>query len=631
MKRSRPLNRIANSYGKWGVSLGAQVLVLSALAMVGSPLHAQDIKHHALSLVGAPQYGPDYKHFDWVNASAPKGGILHQWAQGTFDSLNPFTAKGVPTMAAGLMYDSLMDSSPDEPSVEYCLICEWVSYPEDFSSVTFKLRKRARFHDGQPITPEDVIYSMQAQKKAHPQYKFYYKNVVSAEKTGEREVTFTFNVKGNRELPQIVGQLSILPKHYWEGVGTKGQKRDLSKTTLEVPVGSGPYRVKAMEPGRYITYERVPDYWAKDLPVRIGQWNFDEIKYDYFRDRVPAFEAFKSGDLDVWQETSSKAWATQYNIPAVKKGWIKKEAIPHERVAPMQAFVFNLRKKKFQDIRVRQAFGLAFNFERANKTLFYDQYTRVNSFFGNSELQSKGLPSGRELEILEGLKDLIPAEVFTKEWKNPTAPTQLAHRKNLRKAVMLLKEAGWHTKGGVLRNKDNETFDVEFLLVSPDFERVVLPYTEELKRIGIKARVRLVDTSQYKRRTDNFEYDIIVGTFGQSHSPGNEQRDYWGSRAADAAGSRNLAGIKNKAIDKLIDMIVFAKSREELVEATRALDRVLLWNFYVVPQWHYPFTRLAFWDKFGRPKKVPSQTPALLQTWWYSKEKAVALQKARGK
>ncbi len=614
--------------------------------------------HHALSLVGEPKYGADYEHFGWVNPDAPKGGAIRGFVEGSFDSLNPFTVKGDPAAGLGLIYDSLLASSPDEPSTEYGQIAEWVSYPDDYSSVTFGLHPEAHWHDGKPITPEDVIFSLEAQKKAHPRYAFYYKNVVKAEKTGDHEVTFTFDVKGNRELPQIVGQLMVLPKHFWEGTGPDGQKRDVTKTTMEIPLGSGAYKIKSFDAGRSITYERVKDYWAKDLPVSKGQWNFDEIKLTYFLDRTPAFEEFKSGKLDYWNENVASQWATGYGFPAVEKGWVKKEAIPVERVAPMQAYVFNLRRKQFQDPRVREAFALAFNFEEANKKLFYNLYERVGSYFDNSDLASKGVPEGRELEILDEVRSEVPPEVFTTEWKNPVNKTPEDFRNHMREASKLLAEAGWTLqevdaeekedcgffcsilrtvglsstrKENVLRNADGEVLTAEFLLDNPDFQRIVLPYVQDLQKLGIKASVRMVDSAQYKRREDAHDYDIIIDTFAQSNSPGNEQRDFWGSAAADKDGTRNTAGIKNPAIDKLIDKVVFAKDRADLVAATHALDRVLLWNYYMVPHWNYPYERLVTWDMFGRPKTLPSQTAALMQTWWIDPEKKKALDAARGK
>jgi microcin C transport system substrate-binding protein len=618
---------------------------------------ATQTRHHALSLVGKPNYPAGFDHFDWVNPDAPKGGTLRSFAEGSFDTLNPYTVKGDAAGGLGLVNASLMATSPDEPSSEYCLICEWVSYPADYSSVTFGINPNARFHDGSPITPEDVIFSLEAQKKAHPRAAFYYKNVVKAEKTGDHEVTFTFDSKGNRELPQIVGQLDVLSKKFWEGDGADGQPRDITKTTMEIPLGSGPYRVKAFDPGRTITYERVKDYWAKDLPVNKGQFNFDEMKITYFLDRTPGFEEFKSGKIDYWVESTAGQWASGYNFPAIQKGLVKKEAIPVKRVAPMQAFVFNQRRKQFQDPRVRKAFALAYNFEEANKKLFYNSYVRVGSYFDNSELAAKGLPQGRELELLNEVKDQIPPEVFTTEWKNPVNATPEDFRNHMREASKLLNEAGWTLqevavedgscgtfcsimrsvglsaapKANVLRNAQGETLNAEILLVQPEFERIALPYVQDLQKLGIKASLRIVDSAQYKRREDTHDYDIIVDNFAQSESPGNEQRDFWGTAAADHDGSRNTAGIKHPAVDKLIDKIVFATDREDLLAATHALDRVLLWNFYVVPQWHYPFERIAYWDEFGRPAKLPSQTSALSQVWWYDAEKQKALDAARGR
>ena len=616
----------------WKLSLGGVAAVVASLVLGGSVASAADehVKHHALSLIGAPQSGPDFKHFPWVNPNAPKGGRLRQWAMGSFDSLNHFPVKGNSAAGLPLIYDMLMSPTPDEPSTSYGLVAEWVSYPEDFSSATFQLRKQARFHDGKPITPEDVIFSLAAVKKASPNYNFYYKNVVSAERTGDSQVTFRFDVKGNRELPMIMGELPILPKHYWEGTGANGEPRDLSKTTLEIPLGSGPYKIKEVDAGRSIAYERVADWWAKDLPVSKGQWNFEELRYTYFRDRVPAFESFKAGDLDYWRESSAKFWATGYDFDAVKRGLVKKQKLPVATVAPMQAFAFNTRRPQFQDPRVRQAFNLAFDFEWANKNLFYDEYIRVGSYFDNSELKSTGLPQGRELEILTGLKGKVPPEVFTTEWKNPVNPTPEDARKHLSMAAKLFAEAGWKTKDGVLTNAQGVQLTAEFLLVQPDFERLVLPIISTLERLGVKASVRTVDTSQYQRRQDTFDFDIVVANYPQSLSPGNEQRDYWGSEAADHDGSRNLIGIKNPAVDKLIDLVILAKDRAELVAATRALDRVLLWNHYVVPQWHLPFERHAMWDKFGRPERLPTRSSSFLRVWWYDGDAARRLTDARG-
>jgi microcin C transport system substrate-binding protein len=607
--------------------------LVCALALSGNALSASEnpVRHHALSLVGEPRHGPEYDHFDWVKVDAPKGGRVRQWAFGAFDTLNQFPdSKGRPAAGIELIYDRLMTSSPDEPATVYSNIAEWVSYPDDFSSATVKVRSIARFNDGTPVTPDDVVFSFEALKQVSGFYRSYYKNVSRAEKTGQDEVTFTFNLKGNRELPFIICELPVLPKHYWTAKGSNGETRDLSKSTLEVPLGSGPYRIKEVNAGRSITFERVKDWWGKDLPANKGQWNFDEIEFDYYLNKVAAFEDFKSGRLDYWAENSAKEWATSFNFDAITRGLVQKLEVPITRVQAMQAFVFNLRRPQFQDARVRHAFDLVLNFEWANKALFYNQYARVNSFFGNSDLQATGIPEGRELELLKTFEGKIPPEVFTEPYKNPVNATREDVRKNLENASKLLAEAGWHAKGGSLVNSAGQPLTAEFLLVQPEFERIVLPYKHVLDRLGIKATVRTVDTSQYQRRKDTFDFDIIVSSFPQSVSPGNEQRDYWGSEAAHKEGSHNLMGISNPVVDQLINRIVMSKDRADLVAATRALDRVLLWSHYVIPQWRAAFDRIAIWKAFGRPSRLPSQTVAFTRSWWYDETAAKKLNGARG-
>ena len=518
-----------------------------------------------------------------------------------------------------------MVRSEEESSTQYCLFCEWVSYPADIGSVTFKLREGAKWHDGQPVTPADVIFSMETLKAKdpnsglpyHPAYAQYYHNVSKGEQTGEREVTFTFDAKGNRELPFIVGELTIFPKHYWTGKDANGKPRDISKTTLEPPLGSGPYKIKAVRPSEWIAFERVPDYWGKDLPVRSGQNNFDTIEFQYYGDRSVSMEAFKSGQYDFRTETSAKAWATAYDFPALKEGRVVKRAVELERPKPMQGFAFNLRRPKFQDVRVRRAFNLAYDFEWANQNLFFGQYTRTSSFFEGQELAAKGLPSPEELALLEPLRDKIPPEVFTQEYKNPVNATPADFRTHLRDAAHLLKEAGYTVVDNKLQNSAGEQLSVEFLIDEETFERVILPFVENLKRLGIDARVRLVDSTEMKRREDNFDFDIVVGMFAQSESPGNEQRDFWGSAAADQPGSRNTLGIKNPAVDALVDKIIFAPNRDALVTACRALDRVLLWNAYAVPQWHSANERLAYWNKFGAPNPLPKISTGFPDVWWF--------------
>ena len=605
----------------------ALAIVLAGLSSVTAGAQDAPVRHHALSLTGEPKYKDGFTHFDYVNPDAPKGGLVRMADIGGFDSLNPVLYRGEAAGGLGLVFENLMADSLEESSTSYGLIAEWASYPADYSSVTFKLRDEARWHDGKQITPEDVIYSLEVNKEANPRMGFYYKNVSRAEATGDNEVTFHFDVKNNRELPMIMGQLTILPKHWWTGKDANGVQRDPMKTTLEAPLGSGPYRIKEVKPGRSVSYERVKDYWAKDLPVSKGQWNYDEIRFEYYRDETVAFESFKAGNLDYWSESSAKNWATAYDFAAVRNGLIKRQEITVKRTQPMQSFVLNLRRPQFQDRRVRQAFALAFDFEWANKNLFYGQYARVGSYFQGSELAApKALPEGRELEILSEVKEGAPPEVFTEIHSVPVNENPNDMRNNLRKAVQLLKDAGWEVKNGALTNAaTGQPMKVEFLLVSPLFERIVQPYLRNLERLGVKGSIRMVDSAQYTRRLNVFDYDIVVGNFAQSDSPGNEQRDYWGSDAADREGSMNLIGIKSPAIDKLIDRVIFAKDREELIAATRALDRVLLWNDFVVPQWYSPTVRIAYWNRYGQPTTLPALTPGFLQVWWFDQTLAAQL------
>ena len=617
------------------IAAAAALVTGAAMSVPAQAQTAADKKHHALSLVGEPKFGSDFKHFDWVNPDAPKGGVVRLWTLGGFDSLNPFSIKGRAAAGLGILsspiHSALMASSPDEPSAEYCLVCEWVSFPADFSSATFRLRDGARFHDGQPITPEDVIFSMEAQKKANPRLSAYYKNVVKTEKTGEREATFRFDDQRTPEMPTIGAQLQVLPKHFWEAKGANGELRDLDKSTLDIPLGSGPYRIKSIDANRSIVYERVADWWAKDLPVTKGQWNFGELRYTYYLDKTPAFEGFKSGQIDFWRESSAKDWSTRYDFDAVKQGRVIKNEIETKSLAPMQGFFFNLRRPKFQDPRVRQAFNLAFDFEFANQNLFFGLYKRVDGYFGNSELASSGLPQGRELEILKEVEKEIPPDVFTTEWKNPVNGSPEAVRRNLSMAAKLFAEAGYTVKNGVLTNAKGEQLTVEFLEAQPDFERVILPFKANLEKLGVKATLRIVDTSQYQRRQTDFDYDIITDTVAQSNSPGNEQRDFWGSAAADKAGSNNTSGLKSPAVDKIIEKIVFAKDRTELVAATRALDRVLQWSHLAVPQWRNPNDWVATWNMFGRPARLPSQATSFQQVWWLDEAAAAKLGPDRGK
>lgn len=595
---------------------------------------------HATSLTGEPKYGPDFKHYDYVNPDAPKGGTLNNIAQGSFDSLNPFviqgeSAAGLPPtgnpIGGGILYDTLLSQALDQPGTNYGLVAEAVAYPDDFSWVKFRLNPAAKWHDGQPITAEDVIWSFETLKRQTPLYNKYYHDVTKAEKTGEREVTFTFAISGNRELPNIMGDFPILPKHWWEGTDKNGNKRDFSKPTTEIPLGSAAYKIESVDFGKSIIWSRVPDYWGKDLPVEVGRNNFDRIRYEYFRDGNAAWEGFKKGGLqDYRSEPSISRWMREYDFPAFNRGDVVKKVFPERSLGRMQGFLINTRREKFKDIRVRQALNFAFDFETMSKNMFYGQYKRINSYFAGSELASSGLPQGKELEILQTVKGEVPEQVFTQEFKNPVSDTPQALRENLRNAVNLLREAGYENKDGKLVNtKTGEQLTIEFLGSDPRDERTVGPFMANLRKLGIDARLRPVDSAQYVARINDFDYDILgIMGMAQSLSPGNEQRDFWSSSTADTPGSRNYMGIKNPAIDKLIDKVILAKDRDELVAATHALDRVLLWNYYVVPQWYDDRTKIAYWNKFGMPDKQPEYVGVDPFSWWIDTAKEQAL-KAR--
>jgi microcin C transport system substrate-binding protein len=580
------------------IAAGAALVLMALTAEPAAP-QPKTTTAHAISMHGDLKYGPGFKHFEYVNPEAPKGGDVKLAAIGTFDSLNPFILKGVP--AAGMLaltFETLMVGSQDEPFSEYGLIAESIEVPADRSWVAFTLRPEARFHDGSAIAVEDVIWTFDTLKaKGQPFFRSYYAQVAKAEKVGERKVKFTFGPGENRELPLIVGQLPVLSRAYWA-------KRDFEKTTLDAPLGSGPYRVEAVEPGRSITFRRVKDYWGAKLPVRVGHYNFDTMRYDYYRDVTVAVEALKGGEYDFRQENVAKNWATAFNVPAVTQGLLRKEGIKNEVPTGMQAFVYNMRRPVFQDARVRKALAYAFDFDWMNKNLFFGTYIRTTSYFSNSELASRGLPGPEELKILEPLRGKIPDEVFTKEYMPPDGSN---HREAAREALRLLQEAGWVVKDQKLVNaKTGEPMAFEILISDPTWERIALPFAKSLERLGVTARVRTVDPAQYQNRTDNFDFDMIVAVWGQSLSPGNEQRDFWSSAVAATPGSRNLAGIKDPAV-----------------------DNVLLWGAYVIPQWHINIFRVVFWDKFGRPAINPRFALGFA-TWWVDAQKEAALGKRRG-
>jgi microcin C transport system substrate-binding protein len=602
---------------------------LCAVAML-APAHAEDgvTKSHGLSLFGDLKYGPDFKNFDYVNPEAPKGGTVRYAAIGTFDTLNPYQLKGNKPAGIFSLFDTLMFPSYDEPDTEYGLVAESVEIPADRTWVQYNVRKEARFHDGSPITPDDVIWTFETlRSKGDPHYRLYYADVVKVEKVGERSVRFSFRNGENRELPHIVGQLPVLSKTYWAS-------REFDKTILDEPLGSGPYKIESFATGRYIVYRRLADYWAKDLPVSRGRNNFDVIRYDYYRDQTVALEAFKAGQFDIRLENVAKNWAIGYESPALKDGLIKKAEIPNKLPQGMQGFGFNTRPNHplFGDARVREALGYLFDFEWTNKTLFYGAYTRTKSYFSNSDLASSGLPSADELKILDKYKGQIPDEVFTKAYEPPKTDGSGNIRDNMREALRLLKAAGWSVKGEKLVNDKGEPFEFEFLVAQPEFERIILPFIQNLGRIGIKANLRTVDPAQYENRMKKFDFDMTVVAIGESLSPGNEQREFWGSGAAEEDGSANYMGVRSKAVDDIIDLIVSAQTRADLVTRVHALDRILLHSYYVVPNWHITSFRVAYWDKFQRPKIAPPYSPAF-DTWWIDsgREQAVETQKAQEK
>ena len=594
-----------------------RVTVLGILAVTGAEAQQKTTVAHAMAMHGQPKYGPDFKHFDYVNPNAPKGCKVRLGVRGTFDNFNQFIPKGV--AGVGNATETLLTSSADEPFTKYGLIAETVEWPEDRSWVIFTLRPEARWHDGKPITTDDVIFSLNTLKsQGHPFYRFYYGSIDKAETVGPRQVKFTFAEAGNRELPLIAGEIPILPRHYWKD-------RDFTKTTLEPPLGSGPYKIANFEPGRHIEVERVKDYWGAGLPVRRGQNNFDRLRYEYYFDETVLRQALKAAKLDYREENQAKAWALDYDTPAVRDGRLKLERIGHKNPTGMQAFVMNTRRQVFKDRKLRRALAYAFDFEWSNRNLFFSQYTRTESYFSNSELASTGLPKGEELKILERYRDRVPDEVFTQVYRAPKTDGSGWPRDNLGRAFALLAEAGWVVRDmKMVHAETGQRLKFEILLYSTTFERIVLPFKRNLTRLGIDARVRLVDTSQYINRLREFDFDMVVGNWGQSESPGNEQRNFWSSAAAASPAARNFAGIKDPVVDELIELVISAPSRQSLVTRTRALDRVLLWGHYVIPNWHVRVDRIASWNKFSRPAVVPRRGTSL-DYWWFDAAKDAAL------
>ena len=613
------------TFGAGGVALA---VALAFAPATGGATDGPTTVSHGISTFGELKYPADFAHFDYVEPEAPKGGTISFQGTGasrTFDSLNAFILAGEPAQGLMRLYDSLMTRAYDEPSAVYGLLAESVEYPADRSWVRFTLREGARFHDGAPVTAEDVAFTIGIlREEGVPSYRLLLEDVAEVTVEDARRVRIDFAPDATtRDLPAEIGQLPILPAHYYETV-------DFTRSTMEPPLGSGPYVVERADPGRSITYCRAPDYWAAELPVNVGTNNFDCIVYEYFADRTAAFEALKSGEYLFHEEFSSQIWATGYEFPALENGWVVQEVIDDNRPSGTQGFWFNMRKEKFQDIRVRQAIGRMFNFEWSNAQLFYGLYDRTDSFFENSDLEASGLPEGAELALLEEFRDQLPPEIFTDPaFVPPTSSERLGDRQAAREASELLDAAGWTVgEDGKRRNAAGEVLTVEFVDDSPAFGRIVLPYVENLQRIGIDARWNQIDSAQLQQRQEDFDYDINIARLVVSQNPSVELRSIYGSGSADAPGSFNLSGLADPVVDALIDRVIGAETREDMVVAARALDRALRSKHIWVPQWSKGSHWIAYWDVFGRPEQKPPYIRGD-DFWWIDPARMEAL-KAQG-
>ncbi len=604
----------------------APLLAAMLLALV-APVFAQTptgVWSNSFTLEGEPKYGPDYTHFDYVNVDAPKGGVVRQGALGGFDTFNPILPKGETAGGIGLLYETLMTPSMDEQNTYYGLLAKELMIAPDYSAVTFRIDPAAHWNDGEPVTAEDVVWTFNKLIEVNPDRQQYYINIEKAEVTAPGEVTFTFNQTDNRELPLILGQLMVLPQHWWEGTDATGKQRDITQSTLEPPLGSGPYELASFDAGRTLTYKRVPDYWGIDHPTQVGHNNFDEYRLEYFLDLTVQFEAFKGDQFDWWWENTARRWATAYDFPAVTEGRIVRELFPQDYAGSGigLGFVPNLRREKFQDIRVRKALNYAFDFEELSNTLFFNQYERIDSYFFGLPFKSTGLPEGEELEVLESVRDLVPASVFTEPYANPVSGDPAKLRENLRTALGLFNEAGYTLDGNRLVDANGEQFSFEILLNGPTIEPVAQNLVTNLAQIGVAATIRSVDSPQYINRARSFDYDVIYTGWAQSFSPGNEQRFFFGSSTANEEGSQNYAGIANPAIDALIDKLVVADDRDTQLAITAAIDRVLLHNYYMVPSYSLRNSRIAHWNRFSHPENLPDFSSGFPTIWWWDAEKA---------
>ena len=608
----------------------AAALVIAAALGCAGPALAQSTKSYGLSIFGDLKYGPDFQHFEYVNPEAPKGGTVRLGHAGSFDNLNPFIVKGIDLSGMGggamvLGVESLMVSAQDEPDSLYGLIAETIELAEDRSWAVFTLRPEARWHDGSPITADDVVFSFEILiAEGEPVFRLQYRDVERVEVLATDQVRFAFAPGATRDLPNLAAGMPILSQAYYT-------ENTFNKTTLEPPLGSGPYRFGRVDAGRSLAFERVRDYWGRDLAVNRGRYNFDTIRFDFYRDRTIEFEAFKAGEYDFREEFTSKTWATGYETPAVRQGLIRRETLPDESPSGTQAFFLNTRLAKFSDRRVRLALDHAFDFEWTNENLFFGLYDRTTSMFENSDLRARGPMSEDERALLEPYRELLPAEVFGDAYVPPVTDGSGNIRAHLMRARELLEQADWKVVDGKLVNAEGEQMRIEFLIDAPTFERVIAPYVANLKRLGIDAVIRIVDSAQYMSRVQTYDYDVMIARFSMSRTPGVEQRNLWGSVSVDAAGGNNLAGVSNPAVDALIERLGTASSRAELKSIVGALDRVLTWNHYTTPQWFKASHFIAYWDKFGRPETKPRFALGFLDTWWVDPAKQAALEAARGR
>ena len=608
------------------------VLLAAALSLAAFPAIADPAQNGpwltALSLSGDAK--PLAEHWDYVNPNAPKGGLVRLSALGGFDTFNPILPEGESAYGLGLVYETLMTGSMSDSNSSYPLIADAFAFPPDISSATFRINPKAKWQDGTPVTPADVKWSFEQEVKLNPNLQQYWQDVSKVDVTAPDQVTFFFSTKNNRELPIILGQVMVLPQHWWEGKDANGKQRDIGASTLEPPMGSGPYKMASFSAGSSITYQRDPGYWGASEPTQVGMNNFDTIRYEYFRDPDVAFEGFKGDQFDWWSE-NAKRWATAYDFPAVQQGKVVKELYPqtYADAGVMVGFIPNLRLDKFKDVRVRKALNYAFDFESLNKTLFYGQYQRIDSYFYGTPLASSGLPQGAELADLEAVKDKVPPEVFTAPYTNPVAGDPQKLRANLRQALDLLTQAGYHLDGNRLVDAKGTQLSFEILLNGPTIEPVATAWQTNLTSIGIATTIRLVDSAEYINRMRSRDFEVTYNGWTQSLSPGNEQNFFFGSKAATDPGSSNYAGIADPGIDALINDVVFAKDRDALLAATHALDRVLLANAYIVPSYTNRDDRIAHWDRFGHPDNLPKYSIGFPDIWWYDEARAEKTGKAR--